>query len=239
LPTAQQAVLETQLIPDSTLSCAAGASAEATTFQVLPFQCTVRARFVTPSGENDPTAQQSDATRQVTPCRTLDCSLALGESTSAHPLPPHRTIIVFAVLAVVKPTAQHCDADVQVTLLKPFHGVVPMLGDSTIVQALPFHRMMRDRTWTSLVMYEPTAQHSDEETHVTSARMFANTPWTFGEGTVRHVLPSHLIVTVEPRPDRARPTAQQSAPLMHDTPVRMFGSALAFGESTVRHEPGF
>jgi hypothetical protein len=98
--------------------------------------------------------------------------------------------------------------------------------------------MIKDRTWTSLVMYEPTAQQSDGEAQVTSARMFANTSLTFGEGSVRQLLPSQCIVTVAARPDLARPTAQQSDALRQDTPVRMFGSALALGESTARHDPG-
>jgi hypothetical protein len=194
---------------------------------------------VTPSGEYEPTAQQSDAVTQVTPCKRLDASPAFGEANRLQVLPSQRAIIVFAVAAVVKPTAQHCDIETQVTLLKPFHGVVPMLGESTMRHVAPSHRMIKDRTWMSLVMYEPTAQQLDGEAHVTSARMFASTSLTFGEGTVFQALPFQCIVTVAARPDRARPTAQQSAPLMHDTPVRMFGSALAFGESTVRHEPGF
>jgi hypothetical protein len=97
--------------------------------------------------------------------------------------------------------------------------------------------MIKDRTWMSLVMDEPTAQQSDVDAHVTSARMFASTSLTFGDGTVCQELPSQCIVTVAASPDRARPTAQQSDALTQDTPVRMFGSALALGESTVRHDP--
>src|SRR5262249_37374119 len=93
------------------------------------------------------------------------------------------------------PAAQQFDAEVHVTSRSWLSWVALVLGELTMDHAVPFQCSMN--VWPrSPWPWEPTAQQSEAEVHVTPLRPFH--PMALGEVTMDHAVPFQCSMSVWP-----------------------------------------
>lgn len=184
---------DTQVTSASVLS-AAPTFGEITLVHAVPSQCSIKVR-ATPASADEPTAQQLDDDAQLTPVSALSDAATFGEDTIAHEVPSQRSISVCVTAPLVEePTAQQTDADTHAMSERTLCCEALALGDVTITHDVPPQRWMRDCRIPLPVEY-PTAQQSDADTQVRSARMLSPV-FRLGEPTVAHDVPFQRSVRV-------------------------------------------
>src|SRR2546428_3768183 len=138
-PTAQTSDAETADTADSWVRSPPPSGAE-TTFHVAPFQCSINGCDFGPTGSlQNPTAQASDGSIAVTPCRKFCRVLPFGVETFVHAEPSQCSARVSVVPSVwsIDPTAHASVADVAETESNDEPNALPKPGLGTMCQEHP------------------------------------------------------------------------------------------------------
>jgi hypothetical protein len=183
-----------------------------TTFQLLPFHCSVSVSWRPAVVKKKPTAQMSLAETTATEFNWFVEVPGLGLETTLQLVPFQCRVSVCKTPLLelsAYPTAQMSLAEATATEFNWFLNV-PGLGLETTLQLVPFQCSIS--VWLSLLAY-PTAQTSLAETAATSFRTSSDP--TLGLETTLQLVPfqcsiSVCTLSVPPMDIRVCPTAQMS-----------------------------